>query len=88
MIWSELTAEPWRLAGQRDTIEMLWKACEDERYIEYIPGNHWRARVLSSAEIVRWIEAFLEFNRAHGTQSEAGWATSVCTLFDLGYLSI
>ena len=40
------------------------------------PGNHWRARVLSSAEIGRWIEAFLEFNRAHGTQSEAGWPTN------------
>ena len=26
------------------------------------PGNNWRARVLLSAEIGRWIEAFLEFN--------------------------
>ena len=44
--------------------------CEDDT--EYFPGNHcWRARVLLSAEIGRWIEAFLEFNR-HGRHTVGG----------------
>ena len=43
--------------------------CEDDT--EYFPGNHWRARVLLSAEIGRWIEAFLEFNH-HGRHTVGG----------------
>ena len=66
-LWSGPEPWPWRGRAWRDT---YIGRCEDDT--EYFPGNHcWRARVLLSAEIGRWIEAFLEFNR-HGRHTVGG----------------